>query len=430
MTAMKILYYDCFAGICGDMHLGAMIDAGVDPDHLIGELNKLPLDGFRLNICRDKRKSIEGTRVDVLLEDDHPEVTAAGHHHKHTDIHRNLQDIEEIINKSGLTASTTERALKMFRLIAEAEAKIHGMPVENVHFHEVGAIDSIVDITGAAICIEYLAPDRILSSPVELGGGMIRCAHGTMPVPAPATSEILKNIPVKLGGTHHEATTPTGAAILAANVDEFVSNPAFIPEKTAYGIGQRDTEVPNILRVIMARSYELTSPARQTGQSGDTGHLSSKIMIECNLDDMNPEWYPPILETLIAEGANDAFLTPSVMKKGRPGVVLSVLCEPELQQKLTSIVLKQSTTIGVRTYPVSRTELKRETETVSTSLGDIAIKKCFYRDELIKWKPEFEDCKQLADQHNISLSDVHRIIHSEYKTGTSAPASHTPGKSK
>jgi len=237
---MKILYYDCFAGISGDMHLGAMIDAGVDPEHLLNELKKLPLDGYKVKITRDQRKSIEGTRVDIIVEGghvhhhhhnddhhhghDHDHNHHHHHHHEehpHHHEHRNLADIKKIISESGLPEETKTRAMKMFLLIAEAEAKIHGVSVDEIHFHEVGAVDSIVDITGAAICLEYLKPDRILSSTIELGSGMVKCAHGLMPVPAPATAEILKNIPVKIGSTPHEATTPTGAAILAANVDEF-----------------------------------------------------------------------------------------------------------------------------------------------------------------------------------------------------------------
>ncbi len=448
---MKILYYDCFAGISGDMHLGAMIDAGVDPDHLVSELNKLPLDGFRLNFSRDKRKSIEGTRVDVIIDDDQQTGNSSGqqyghdhehwhahdhglghdheHGHGHNHVHRNLKDIEEIVSKSGLKASTKERAMKMFQLIAKAEAKIHGMSVDDVHFHEVGAVDSIVDITGAAICIDYLAPDRILSSPVELGGGMIKCAHGTMPVPAPATSEILKNIPVKLGGTNHEATTPTGAAIIAANVNEFVSNPAFTPEKTAYGIGQRDTEVPNILRLIIARPSGPSADADSLQAGAGAKRQNQKMVIECNLDDMNPEWYPPVLEMLIEKGANDAFLTPSVMKKGRPGTLLTVLCEPELEEELIAVILKETTTIGVRTYPVNRTELERESVTFSSSLGSVIIKKCFYNGELLKWKPEFEDCRKLAEQHQLPIMEVCRIIHAEFEKNTRGTF-HTTEKSQ
>ncbi len=423
---MKILYYDCFSGISGDMHLGALVDAGVDPDHLIQELNKLPLSGFRLNICRDQRKSIEGTRVDVIIDDepdgdhhqndhdhgpahehgsgqDHSHHHSHGHNHDHDHhhVHRNLDDIKEIISTSGLAESTKSRALKMFRLIAEAEAKIHGMPVDKVHFHEVGAMDSIVDITGAAICLEYLSPDRIFSSTIELGGGMVKCAHGLMPVPAPATSEILKDIPVRLGSVNHEATTPTGAAILAANVDQFTDNLQFRTKHTAYGIGQRDAETPNVLRVFVGETED------KPDTTGDC------VLIECNIDDMNPELHGHVMETLFDQGAYDVFLTPVIMKKSRPAVIISVLGSKPDEQKLSEILIRHTTTLGVRSQTVSRIMLRRESETVKTSLGPVTIKKAWYKGSLLKWKPEYEDCKLLADKHKLPLQEIYNIIESE-----------------
>ena len=417
---MKILYYDCFAGISGDMHLGAMIDAGVDPEHLLNELKKLPLDGYKVKITRDQRKSIEGTRVDIIVEGghvhhhhhnddhhhghDHDHNHHHHHHHEehpHHHEHRNLADIKKIISESGLPEETKTRAMKMFLLIAEAEAKIHGVSVDEIHFHEVGAVDSIVDITGAAICLEYLKPDRILSSTIELGSGMVKCAHGLMPVPAPATAEILKNIPVKIGSTPHEATTPTGAAILAANVDEFTDQMNFKPEKTAYGIGQRDTELPNILRVYLG---EIDEKPLSTGNC---------TLIECNIDDMNPEFYGDVMDNLFEAGALDVFITPTIMKKNRPAVILSVLCHQNDQVKMSDILLKQTTTLGVRYQTVSRLMLDRDTETVSTSLGKAAIKQAWYQGKLLKWKPEYEDCKLLAEKHNLSVREVYEIIESE-----------------
>lgn len=409
---MKILYYDCFAGISGDMHLGAMIDAGVDPDHLTNELKKLPLTGFKLNIQRDQRMGIEGTRVDVIVdnaddlenpvdvEGNKPLRQEHSHHHNHS--HRNLHDIETIITKSKLPEPTKSRAMKMFRLIAEAEAKIHGMPIDKIHFHEVGAVDSIVDITGAAICLEYLKPDRILSSTIELGGGTVKCAHGQMPVPAPATSEILKNNPVRLGSTRHEATTPTGAAILAANVDQFTDHLQFQASHSAYGIGQRDAvDLPNVLRVFVGEMDD--------GQA-DIGEC---MMIECNIDDMNPEFHEHVMETLFSQGAYDVFLTPVIMKKSRPAVILSVLCDKPDQHKLSEILLQHTTTLGVRSHTVSRMMLDRGIEKVTTSLGPITIKKAWYKGKLMKWKPEYDECKALADKHGLSIQEVHRIIESE-----------------
>ncbi|MEX0680451.1 MAG: nickel pincer cofactor biosynthesis protein LarC [Balneolales bacterium] len=430
---MKILYYDCFSGISGDMHLGAMIDAGVNPDHLLNELKKLPLTGYQIHISRDKRQGIEGTRVDVIIDEKH-EKSGRGNNTdgqieelsrnrlsnhkkpeksrrqelpgKHHHAHHNLQDIENIILQSELADKTKERALNMFRMIAKAEAKIHGISIEKVHFHEVGATDSIIDITGAAICLEYLKPDRILSSAVELGGGTVQCSHGIMPVPAPATAEILKGIPVKLGNVHHEATTPTGAAILAANVDEFTDKIQFHPLATAYGIGQRDTEVANVLRIFTA---EMAEDGMMTGESTSDDH----IMIECNLDDMNPEFYSPLMDTLFSQGSDDVYFTPITMKKSRPAVKITVLCHKNYQQKLSELLLTHTTTLGVRSYPVSKTMLKRETETVTTSLGQVTIKKAWYKGELLKWKLEYDDCKLLADRHGLSVRKVYQTVESE-----------------
>jgi pyridinium-3,5-bisthiocarboxylic acid mononucleotide nickel chelatase len=425
---MKILYYDCFAGISGDMHLGAMIDAGVDPDYLISELKKLNLGGYKLHINREKRKSIEGTKVDVILDNDphthhhdhhphrhddhshhhhssddhhsHPHHHAHDHEHHHHE-HRNFNDIKTILTSSELPESTINRALKMFRLIAEAEAKIHGVTIEEIHFHEVGAVDSILDITGAAICLEYLKPDKIFCSTIELGGGMVKCAHGLMPVPAPATSEILKGIPVKTGGTPHEATTPSGAAILAANVDEFTDSLSFRAFKTAYGIGHRDMDVPNILRVHVGEMDEKPLNA------GDA------VVIECNIDDMNPEYYSHIIDRLFSEGALDVYITPIIMKKSRPAVILSVICDKLNQHNLSRIMLRDTTTFGIRSYEVSRLMYNREMETVNTSLGTVTIKKGWIKGMPAKWKPEHEDCKKLADEHGLSLLEVYKIIEAE-----------------
>ena len=443
---MKILYYDCFAGISGDMHLGAMIDAGVDPEHLLSELENLPVSGFRLEIRRDKKQSIEGTRVDVVLDHgtdepqegyghkhehehghghshghshghehahgsehehkhEHAHTHEHGHSHSpgHAQPHRNLADIEQIVDKSILPEGTKKRALRMFRLIAEAEAKIHGVPVDKIHFHEVGALDSIVDIIGAAICLEYLKPDRILCSTVELGSGTIRCAHGTMPVPAPATAEILKDMPVRLGGTGHEATTPTGAAILAANVDEFTDRPSFRPERTAYGIGQRDAELPNVLRVFVGE-----------GTASNSTKSDQKVMISCQIDDMNPEQYPHIMDRLLAMGASDVSLTSTIMKKGRPGVIMDVLCDAKLQYQLAETILKETTTLGVRYHTVSRIMLERESVSFQSSLGPVTVKKAILDGKLVKWKAEYEDCKALADEHKMPLRDVIIRVDAEF----------------
>ncbi len=269
---MKILYYDCFAGISGDMNLGAMIDLGVDNEYLLNELAKLKLESeYEIKIEKRIKNGIHGTKVDVILKfkkehshdhnHHHDNHHSHEHHHhepshNHDHVHRNLGDIESIINNSELNKNVKRMSIDMFKEVAKAEAKVHGKDLYEVHFHEVGAIDSIVDIVGAAICIDYLKPDKIMASHIEVGGGFVKCAHGLMPVPAPATVEILKGIPIKAGRVNFEMTTPTGAAILASNVESFVDKMEFTIDKIGYGLGTRELEIPNVLRVYLAKSHK------------------------------------------------------------------------------------------------------------------------------------------------------------------------------
>jgi uncharacterized protein (TIGR00299 family) protein len=433
---MKILYYDCFSGISGDMHLGALIDAGVNKDYLIGELEKLPVKDYTIEVTRAIRKGIEGTLVTVRVpnehsswehhesgnslekpltidhshshhnhdhEHEHAHAHAQAHNHTSTTSHdhRNLHDIEKIVTGSTLSEKVKSRAMNMFRHIAEAEAKIHGKTIDEIHFHEVGAIDSIVDIVGAAIGIEYLNPDVIMASTVELGGGFVKCAHGLMPVPAPATSEILKGIPVKTGAVPFETTTPTGAAILAANVDEFTDNLRFTLHKTAYGIGQRDTNIPNVLRIYLGESFE---------KEVQTEAKQEAVMIECNIDDMNPEFFTFVVEKLFEMGADDVFLTPIIMKKGRPANKLSILAIKKLEDTLTQFVLTNTSTIGIRKYPVVKNMLERKTELINTKFGPVNIKTVYQHGKILRSKPEYSDCVALAKKHNLSLYDIYREI--------------------
>ncbi len=316
----RILYYDCFAGISGDMNLGALVDLGVDAGQLEKELGKLNIEGFRLEVKSDMRKGISGTKVTVVV--DHPE----------NEKHRHLSHIEELINGSSLSDSIKAKSLAIFDLVAEAEAKVHNISKEQVHFHEVGALDSIADIVGAAICQEYLEVDEIQASPVQLGGGFVKCAHGMMPVPAPATAEIVADIPVKTGLVEYEATTPTGAAILAATVDRFESRMELVVLKTGYGIGQRDGEIPNVLRVYLAEgSKRVTEDVEE----------EEAVMLECNLDDMNPERYTHVMDLLFEAGAADVFIIPIVMKKSRPGHMLSVLCNSDSVDKMKESICQR-----------------------------------------------------------------------------------------
>jgi uncharacterized protein (TIGR00299 family) protein len=386
---MKILYYDCFAGISGDMNLGALIDLGVDKNYLIAELEKLNIEGFHLKINTDQRRGITGTKAEVIIENQDNEK------------HRHLRHIEELVNGSTLPERVKINALKIFDLIAVAEGKVHNISKEKVHFHEVGALDSIADIVGAAICLDYLKVDKVMASSIQLGGGTVKCAHGIMPVPAPATAEIVKNIPVKTGLVNHEATTPTGAAILVATVDEFTDIIDTPIVKTAYGIGNRDTsELANVLRVYLCEEADAVKDVSS----------ENAMVLESNIDDMNPEHYDYILEQLFNAGASDAWLVPIIMKKSRPAATLSVLCKGELVEKIKEIVFTHSTSIGIREYAVKKNMLRREESIVETTYGSVRIKQSYFNGKLVRSKPEFEDCKSLAEKYQISISEIENAV--------------------
>jgi len=401
---MKILYYDCFAGISGDMNLGAMIDLGVDPSYIKKELSKLPVHGYEIQIGTDTRKGISGTRVQVIIDSDHQHPDESHHHQghgEHSHHHHTWHQIKEIIEKSGLDQKVKDISLAIFSKIAEAEAKIHNKPVDDVHFHEVGAIDSIVDIVGAAICIHFLEPDEILCSTVELGGGFVKCAHGIYPVPAPATAEIVLNIPVRKGAVDYEATTPTGAAILAACVNQFTDKTDFTITKTGYGIGSKDASIPNVLRVFLCSTIK------------DETETVPSFIIECNIDDMNPEFYDYIIDSLFSAGAKDVFITPIIMKKSRPAVKLSVLCTPDAENRVNEVLFRETSTLGVRKYNIDKTMLERKIEQISTRFGDVSVKSAFYQGVCIKSKPEYEDCIKIARTKGIPVSHVYREVEKE-----------------
>ncbi|MDD5167410.1 MAG: nickel pincer cofactor biosynthesis protein LarC [Syntrophales bacterium] len=390
---MKILYYDCFAGISGDMNLGAMIDLGVDRDVLLTELSKLHVGPYEIRICEDKRKGITGTRVEVAVNH------ASSHHGSHHEA-RTFRDIVAMIRESDLSDNVKNMSLDIFTRIAEAEGKIHGHPASDVHFHEVGAIDSIVDIVGAAICLEYLKADRIIASPVQVGGGFVKCAHGILPVPAPATVEILRGIPIKSGLIPFETTTPTGAAILAATVQSFTETVNFTPERIGYGIGHRDTEIPNVLRVFLGTMEDKTLPDADA-------ETAEAVMIECNIDDMSPELYDVIMELLFAEGAHDVFFTPIIMKKSRPATKISILCDIDQKKAIEEILWRHSSTFGVRSHRVGKAMLKREIVKVETRYGRVSVKKGYLGGRMIKSKPEYEDCKKLAKRKGLSMKEIY-----------------------
>jgi len=386
---MNILYYDCFSGISGDMNLAAMIQLGIDPDDLRRELSTLGLDHeFRLTATRDSRNGIVGTRVDVALT--HPDRQE----------HRSLRDIEAIIENSRLDEPVRITAVRIFRRLAEAEAKVHGTDIQKIHFHEVGAVDAIVDIVGAAICYHSLKVDQVWSSPVELGGGFVRCAHGTLPVPAPATVEILTGIPTTRGAVRQETTTPTGAAILATLVDRFTDSPLMSVEKTAYGIGHRDSHLPNVLRVQLARA--------KAGSSCWT--VESARLLQCNIDDMTPEMLGVIMNLLLEKGAQDVHFTSILMKKNRPAVSVSVLCPAADEDRFKKLLFEHTSTLGIKSYPLEKTILETAFEKLDTPLGPVTMKHAMMDGKMIRSKPELEDCKALAQRHGISLGEVYYQI--------------------
>jgi uncharacterized protein (TIGR00299 family) protein len=380
--AADTLVYDCFSGISGDMHIGAMLDLGVPEDHLRDALGRLTMrDEFALEVERDAKMGISGTRATVRL------LTKPAHH-------RHLRHIRDIISSAGYSTPVETMALEIFQKIAEAEAKIHDKPVEEVHFHEVGATDSIVDIVAAAVCLEVLDLKHVFCSTLELGGGMVRCAHGLMPVPAPATAEILNGVACRYDGVGSEATTPTGAAILKTVVDSFGPPAGFVSQRIGYGIGQKDFEIPNVLRVMLGSLDEHAADAPGLEVEAN---VETNVEIQCNIDDMPAEAFQPLVENLLAAGARDAYLTPIVMKKGRPATKVSVLCAPEDVADLQNVLFTGSTTIGVRVHPVEKRMLPRTERTIDTSRGSVRIKTVLLPDGSSRWKVEHDDVVRLAE---------------------------------
>lgn len=389
---MKVLYYDCFCGISGDMNLGALIDLGVEKDYLINEISKLNLDSeYEIKMEKALKRGISGTKVDVILKN---------HHHEHH--HRNLGDIKNIINNSSLKDRIKKLSIDIFMKVAEAEALVHNKPLEEVHFHEVGAVDSIIDIVGAAICLDYLKVDKILASSVQVGGGFVKCAHGIIPVPAPATVEILRNIPIKSDIVQFETTTPTGAAILAANVEKFIDKVDFSIEKIGYGIGHKDLEIPNVLRVYL-------------GKEEPNEEVEEQYIIETNIDDMNPELYEYVEEKLFTSGALDVYKTSIVMKKGRPATKLTILTNLKNERSILDVIFKETTSIGVRKYKVDKIMLNREIVQIDTKYGKVRVKNSYYNGELVKYKAEYEDCKRIASQNNAAILDVYKEVNKVFE---------------
>jgi pyridinium-3,5-bisthiocarboxylic acid mononucleotide nickel chelatase len=380
---MKLAYFDCFSGISGDMTLGALVDAGCDLEKLRAALHGLQVSGWELSAEKVWKNGITATHVKVKIED--------------RSKHRSLSAILQILKSSQLTAPVREQATAVFTKLGEAEARVHDVPLEKIHFHEVGAVDAMVDIVGACVGFQALGIERFVGSPLNVGGGTVRMAHGVLPVPAPATADLLRGKPTYSSGIQRELVTPTGAAIVATLCDSFGPQPPMNVLAIGYGAGAADLEgQPNVLRLMIGEAAEKSVP----------GFDQEIAVIEANLDDMNPQIYGYFLEKALAAGALDVFATPVQMKKNRPGTLVTVLCQPADTNALMSLIFAETTTFGVRSYRAQRRVLPRESVKVSTSLGDVRVKLSRVNGRILHVAPEYDDCRKLAEEKNVPLQRV------------------------
>ncbi len=422
---MRIAYLDCFSGMSGDMFLGALIGAGVSAKLLQGTVAALHL-GARLEISKVNRSGITATKVDVLVHGEkelpreefwaqqeathsHTHDHGSGHTHEHAHSHsasgpaphshgRALSDIKRIVQNAAISAQAKKTAIQIFEALGAAEAKIHNMDIESVHFHEVGAVDAMVDIIGAAVGVEALGVDEIICSPLNVGGGTVKCAHGTFPIPAPATVELLHGAPVFSSGIQAELLTPTGAAIVKTLATRFGAFPEMKIEKSGYGAGTRD--FPGHANVVRLTIGEAASHlAANTSQE-------TISVLEANLDDLNPQVFGYVLDRLLAEGALDVFSVPVQMKKSRSGTLLTILCRPEDAAKFTQIVFTETTTLGVRQRQERRNTLARRWVPVSTPWGEVRMKIASLNGTVTNYAPEYEDCRRIAEEKHVPLKSV------------------------
>ena len=444
LVLMKVLYLDIFSGIAGDMFVGALLDLGVDPAKLERELKKLKLDGWHLHISRGQKSAIAGVKFDVHLahehdhahthdghehshdhghHHDHPHENAHKHHHDHAhEEQRNFAEIKKLISRSKLSAWVKHKSIAVFQRIAVAEGKIHGLPPAEVHFHEVGAVDSIVDIVGAAIALELLGKPRVFASPVVEGTGWIRCAHGRFPVPAPATLAILgaRGIGITQCEEPHELVTPTGAALLAEFVESFGAMDNLVAEKIGFGLGTRENKTrPNVLRAVLGTQSKQKSTRKpstishqpSTGLDWETDRIA---VLETNLDDCTGEILGAFVETALTAGALDVFHTPIQMKKSRPGVLLTVLCAELDADRFSELMLRETTAFGVRKTIAERRKLRREFAEVKTAFGKVAVKIGRLGGKVIQVAPEFEAAKKLAAQKKVPMKQVFEAVAAVY----------------
>lgn len=386
---MRIAYFDTVGGISGDMILGAFVSAGVGFDELRREIKKLPLAGVELECSHKVQNGITSVKIDVSSPEEHH--------------HRGMREISRIIGESSLSDKVKNDAMNIFKTLGEAEAKVHRTEIDKIHFHEVGAVDSIVDIVGAAICVGLAGIEKIYSSPVKMGsGGLIKSEHGLLPNPAPATVEILRGYPVELTDIPHELSTPTGAAIIRTLSSGTIRSEKFTPEAVGYGSGSKQIgAVPNLLRLILGDMDE--SPRDEV------------LLIEANIDDMNPEIFPYVMESLLGAGALDVYLTPVIMKKGRPGNILSALCREADLERLKTIIFMETTTLGVRIRECRRQMVAREIGQIQTRFGMMKVKIAIIGG-IQRILPEFEECRRVAQERNLPLIDIYREIMKENRS--------------
>ncbi len=386
----KVLYFDCFSGISGDMTIGALLDLGVDQASFLDSLKSLSVDGYSLKISQKTTRGIAATDFDVFIE---PDTEAHTHHH------RNLEDILQIIENSSIDKEAKTLSRNIFETIARAEAEVHQQSLDQVHFHEVGAIDSIVDIVGAAICISMLKPDLIMASPLHVGSGTVTCAHGVLPVPAPATLKILEKIPIYATSVVGELVTPTGAAIIKHLASDFLPLPPMTIEKTGYGAGKKDFGHLNALRVLSG-----------TMEASSALYRERLVLLETNIDDMNPETYSYLLPLVLEKGALDVYLTDVIMKKGRPGTQISILCQPQDVSIFENLLYDETTTLGIRKQIIERSSLERKMIDVETQFGKVQVKAAMRDGKPFRISPEYEVCRKIASEQGLPLREVYQIV--------------------
>ena len=407
----KTLYFDCFSGASGDMIVGALLDLGWPLDDLRAALGSLPVDLAAVTSRRVLRAGVSATKFVVEGEgasgrrdEQHDEHGHHHHEHHHVDHHHpaaghhhSLKEISDFIRRSGLSAQGKDRATHLFERLADAEAAIHDMPVEMVHLHEVGAVDSIIDIVGAVHGLEQLGASRIVSSPLNVGSGTVTCAHGVFPVPAPATARLLAGVPIYSGDVQMELVTPTGALIVTGYADSFGPLPAMTIDRVGYGAGDRDPKRhPNVLRLLV-------------GEGAVTAGVQTVVEMTCEIDDMNPQLFGPVMDHLLAAGALDVYFAPVQMKKSRPGTLVTVIARPQDREKLSAILFAETTTIGVRFQAMQRECLDRELRTIATPLGAIRFKIASRGGRVLNASPEFDDCARIAAEHGVPIKEVQAI---------------------